>query len=389
MLNMKYRTRIFYSETQKAMMWDRWRQGETLHDIARLFDRHHTSVGNILGRTGGIRPAQRVRSSRVLSLSEREEISRAVIASRSMRSIAASLGRAPSSVSRELRRNGGSDLYRASNADQAAWHRAHRPKRCKLAQNRALARIVAQKLTTLWSPEQIAGWLKCAYPNDESYQVSHETIYRTLFIQTRGALKKELLQHLRRTRAMRRSRSHTQKTDDHGRICNTISISERPPSVEDRAVPGHWEGDLIFGTRNSQIVTLVERKTRYLMLAKVRSKDTQTVIDALVKHARQLPKELYASLTWDRGKEMADHQRFTLATDIKVYFCDPQNPWQRGSNENTNGLLRQYFPKGTDLSAHSQAKLNAVARQLNERPRKTLSFQTPAQRFSQCVASIG
>jgi len=389
MLNMKYRTRTFYSETQKAMMWDRWRQGETLHDIARLFDRHHGSVRGILVQTGGIRPPQRVRSSRVLSLSEREEISRGVIAGRSMRSIAASLGRAPSSISREIRRNGGSEGYRASNADQAAWHQAQRPKRCKLAQNRALARIVAQKLTMLWSPEQIADWLKCAYPNDESYQVSHETIYRTLFIQTRGALKKELLQHLRRTRAMRRSRSHTQKTDNHGRICNTISISERPPSAEDRAVPGHWEGDLIFGTHNSQIVTLVERKTRYLMMAKVRSKDTQTVIDALVKQARQLPKELYSSLTWDRGKEMADHQRFTLATDIKVYFCDPQNPWQRGSNENTNGLLRQYFPKGTDLSAHSQAKLNAVARQLNERPRKTLNFETPAQRFSQCVASNG
>jgi IS30 family transposase len=325
----------------------------------------------------------------VLSLSEREEISRGVIARRSMRSIAASLGRAPSSISREIRRNGGSDGNRASNADQAAWHRAHRPKPCKLAQNRALARIVAQKLTMLWSPEQIAGWLKCAYPNDESYQVSHETIYRTLYIQTRGALKKELLQHLRRTRGMPRSRSHTQKTDNHGRICNTISISERPPSAKDRAVPGHWEGDLIFGTHNSQIVTLVERKTRYLMMTKVRGKDTQTVIDALVKHTRQPPKELYASLTWDRGKEMADHQRFTLATDIKVYFCDPQNPWQRGSNEITNGLLRQYFPKGTDLSRHSQAKLNSVARQLNERPRKTLDYETPAERFSQCVASTG
>jgi len=248
---------------------------------------------------------------------------------------------------------------------------------------------VAQKLKRLWSPEQIAGWLKSTYPGDESYQVSHETIYRTLYIQTRGALKKELLQHLRRTRAMRRSRHHTQKTADHGRICHTIPISERPPSAEDRAVPGHWEGDLIFGTNQSQIVTLVERQTRYVMMAKVNSKDTETVINALVKHAHQLPKQLYASLTWDRGSEMADHRRFTLATDIQVYFCDPQNPWQRGSNENTNGLLRQYFPKGTDLSVHSQAKLNAVARQLNGRPRKTLNFQTPAQRFSQCVASIG
>ena len=248
---------------------------------------------------------------------------------------------------------------------------------------------MAQKLKELWSPEQIAGWLKPTYPDDENYQVSHETIYRSLYIQARGALKKELLQHLRRYRAMCRSRNYTQKTADRGRISNTISISERPPSVEDRAVPGHWEGDLLFGSNNSQIATLVERQTRYVMMAKVNSKDTETVINALVKHARQLPRELYASLTWDRGKEMADHRRFTLATDIKVYFCDPQHPWQRGTNENTNGLLRQYFPKGTDVSVHSQAKLNAVARQLNERPRKTLNFETPAQRFSQCVASIG
>jgi IS30 family transposase len=388
MLKMKYRTRTFYSETQKATMWDRWQQGETLHSIAQLFDRHHNSVRGILAQSGGIRPAQRVRSNRVLSLSEREEISRGVVAGRSMRSIAASLERAPSSISREIRRNGGLDGYRASKADQAAWDQAQRPKICKLARNRTLAGLVARKLKMFWSPAQIAGWLKCTYPDDENYQVSHETIYRTLFIQARGALRKELLQQLRRTRGMRRSRHHTQKTGEHGRITNAISISERPPSVEDRAVPGHWEGDLIFGSKNSQIATLVERHTRYVMMAKVNGKDTETVINALVKHAHQLPKELYTSLTWDRGKEMADHQRFTLATDIKVYFCDPQNPWQRGSNENTNGLLRQYFPKGTDLSVHSQAKLNAVARQLNERPRKTLNFETPAQRFSQCVASI-
>jgi IS30 family transposase len=386
---MKYRPRIYYSESQKAVMWDRWQRGESLHDIAQLFDRGHSSVQRILSEAGGIRPRQRVRSRLALSLSEREEISRGVVAGRSMRSIAASMGRAPSTVSREIGCNGGRQGYRASAADQAAWDQARRPKSCKLARNRALARIVAQKLKMLWSPEQIAGWLKCTYPEDENYQVSQETIYRSLFIQARGALKKELLQHLRRTRVMRRSRHHTQKTDDHGRISNTISISERPPSVEDRAVPGHWEGDLIFGSNNSQIATLVERQTRYVMMAKVNSKDTETVINALVKHARQLPRELYASLTWDRGKEMADHQRFTLATDIKVYFCDPQNPWQRGSNENTNGLLRQYFPKGTDLSVHSQAKLSAVARQLNERPRKTLNFETPAQRFGQCVASIG
>ncbi len=239
-------------------------------------------------------------------------------------------------------------------------------------QNRKLARIVAAKLQRAWSPEQIAGWLKRMYADNENYQVWHETIYRSLFIQARGALKKALMQHLRRTRGIRRSRHHTQKTADHGRITDTISIRERPASAEDRAVPGHWEGDLLCGSHNSQIATLVERQTRYVMLAKVDGQDTETVINALIKHAHKLPRELYRSLTWDRGKEMADHKHFTLATDIKVYFCDPKSPWQRGSNENTNGLLRQYFPKGTDLSVYSQAKLNAVARQMNERPRKTL-----------------
>lgn len=312
-----------------------------------------------------------------------------MVAGHTIRSIAVSLGRAPSTISREIRRNGGRRGYRASEADQTAWDRACRPKSCRLAQNRALARIVAEKLQLEWSPEQIAGWLKRRFPDDERYRVSHETIYRSLFIQARGALKKELLEHLRRMRGMRRSRHHTQKTNDHGRITDTVSISERPAAVEDRAVPGHWEGDLLFGSHNSQIATLVERQTRYVMLAKVDSKDTETVINVLIKHAHSLPRELYQSLTWDRGKEMAEHKRFTLATDIKVYFCDPQNPWQRGSNENANGLLRQYFPKGTDLSVQSQTHLNAVARRLNERPRKTLNYETPAERFAQCVASVG
>ncbi len=318
---------------------------------------------------------------------EREELSRAVVQGHSLCSIANSLGRAPSTLSRELKRNGGPACYRASQAEQSTWDRARRPKVCKLVKHRALARLVTDKLQSAWSPEQIAGWLKRRFPDDEGLQVSHETIYRSLFIQARGALKKELLQHLRRTRAMRRSRHHTQKTDDHGRILNAVSIRERPATVEDRAVPGHWEGDLLFGTMHSQIATLVERHTRYVMLVKVDSKDTEAVITALIKHAHKLPQELYKSLTWDRGKEMADHQRFTLATNVQVYFCDPQSPWPRGSNENTNGLLRQYFPKGTDLSGISQTKLNAVARQLNERPRKTLNFETPAERFSQCAAS--
>ena len=383
------RPRIHYTESQKALMWERWQKGESLQQIARLFDRNHSSIQGILAATGGIRPAPRRRSRLALTLAEREEISRAVVAGHSMRSIAAQLGRAPSTISREIKRNGGQEGYRASQADQAAWDRGCRPKTSKLAQSRALARLVAGKLRLQWSPEQVAGWLKRTYPDDPSRQVSPETIYRSLFIQARGALKKELVAHLRRSRVMRRSRHHTQKTDDHGRITNAVSISERPANVEDRAVPGHWEGDLLFGSKNSQIATLVERQTRYVMLVKVAGKDTETVIDALIRNARKLPDQLYQSLTWDRGKEMADHQRFTLATDIKVYFCDPQNPWQRGSNENTNGLLRQYFPKGTDLSGYSQAKLNAVARRLNERPRKTLNFETPAERFHQTVASIG
>ena len=392
---MKYPARIYYTEADKSLMWDRWQKGESLNSIARHFGRSHSSIQGILARTGGIRPPHRQRSGRALTLAEREEISRGVVAGQSLRSIAMSLGRAPSTMSREINRNGGRQRYRANKADQAAWDRAHRAKTCKLAKNRALALIVAEKLQLEWSPRQIAGWLKYTYPDDENYQVLHETIYLTLFIQARGALKKELIQYLRKPRAMRRSRHHTQKTSDHGRITNTVSIRERPAEAEDRAMPGHWEGDLLCGSNNSQIATLVERHTRYVMLVRLKSKDTKTVINALIKQAHKFtprargPRELYKSLTWDRGSEMADHTRFSLATDIDVYFCDPQSPWQRGSNENTNGLLRQYFPKGMDLSDVHQNRLNAVARQLNERPRETLHFETPAERFNQCVASTG
>ena len=386
---MNYRKRTYYTDSQKALMWERWKAGWTLHQIGHLFDRPHTSIQTILSRTGGIRPPERRRSLAALSLGEREEISRALVTGESIRSIAARLGRAPSTVSRELKRNGGQEGYRATQADSAAWDRALRPKRCKLAKNRVLARTVADKLRLLWSPEQIAGWLKHTYPCDESHQVSHETIYRSLFIQARGALKKELLEHLRRTRGMRRSRQYTQKTAIHGQIADAVSISERPASVEDRAVPGHWEGDLVFGSGSSQIATLVERQTRYVMLVKLDGKDSQTVVNALIKNARKLPQELYKSLTWDRGTEMHGHKRFTMATDIQVYFCDPQSPWQRGSNENTNGLLRQYMPKGIDISGYSQLQLNAIARQLNQRPRKTLGFHTPAEMFSERVALTG
>ena len=386
---MKQRRRIYYTKEQQALMWERWHKGDTLATIAKLFDRGHSAVQGILSRTGGIRPPDRKRSSSALTLSEREHISRGLACGDSMRCIARHLNRAPSTISREINRNGGYDSYRATQADKAAWERASRPKPCKLLLHPKLARLVATKLKANWSPEQIAGWLKDGYPDDEKNQVSHETIYKTLFIQARGALKKELQSYLRTQRAMRRSKHHSIKNEGLGKITNAVSISERPAQVEDRAVPGHWEGDLIAGTNNSYIATLVERHTRYVMLAKIKKKDTKHVIDALIKHAHKLPAELYKSLTWDRGTEMADHQRFTLATDIQVYFCDPQSPWQRGSNENTNRLLRQYFPKKTDLSVHSQATLNKVARELNERPRKTLKYKTPAFMFNQCVASTG
>jgi IS30 family transposase len=303
--------------------------------------------------------------------------------------MAAKLNRSPSTISREIERHGGLVGYRANQADKEAWDSTRRPKACKLACNARLRDAVAEKLKQNWAPEQIAGWLKRENPGDEGNQVSHETIYRTLYIQARGALKKELLQHLRSDRTIRRSIHSSRHGGGRGKIPNAISISERPASVEDRAIPGHWEGDLIAGSNNTYIATLVERHTRYVMLVKVADRKTGTVVPALIKHARKLPGELYKSLTWDRGGEMSSHQQFTLATHVDVYFCDPKSPWQRGSNENTNRLLRQYFPKGTDLSVHSQSKLDAVARQLNERPRKTLNFETPAERFNACVASTG
>lgn len=384
---MARRARLHYTEELKAEIWDKYKRGDSLWSIARSIDRHSSCIYGILSRTGGIRPPERKRSSLALNLSEREEISRGIVSQLSIRTIASQLGRSASTVSREINRNGGLRRYRASQAEQAAWDRAYRPKTCKLATNPKLIPIIEKKLRIHWSPEQIAGWLKMTYPHDESFQVSHETIYRSLFIQARGLLKKELQQFLRSKRTIRRSKYSSLKNDGLGQITNMVSIRERPASVEDRAVPGHWEGDLIVGSNNSYIATLVERHTRYVMLAKVKTKQSEVVINALIKQSKKLPVELYKSLTWDRGSEMADHQRFTLATDIQVYFCDPQSPWQRGSNENTNRLLRQYFPKGTDLSVHSQAKLNAVARQLNERPRKTLDFHTPAERFNECVAS--
>lgn len=386
---MSYRRRIYFTDAQKVEIWDRWQRGESMSSIGRGFDRESSSIYPLLSRTGGIRPPQRRRSRLALSLAEREEISRGLESRLSLRCIARLLQRSPSTISREVKRNGGARQYRAVQSDQSAWARTLRPKLCKLACNRSLCQTVATKLQLNWSPEQIAGWLKREHPEEEYNQVSHETIYRSLFVQTRGVLKKELMQYLRSKRTIRRSLHASLKRDGLGQIKDAVSIRERPACVEDRAVPGHWEGDLIAGSKNSYIATLVERHSRYVMLAKVANKDTDSVISALIKQSQKLPRELYKSLTWDRGKELADHKRFTLATDINVYFCDPQSPWQRGSNENTNRLLRQYLPKGTDLAVHSQTQLNKIARQLNERPRKTLQFETPADRFNACVASTG
>jgi IS30 family transposase len=378
-----------FTAAERSELWDRWQRGESLKAIGRAFGKPSSSIyAHVLPR-GGIRPALRRRSRLALTLIERETISRGLAVDRSARCIARQLGRAPSTVSREINRNGGRDRYRAAGADRRAWARARRPKRCKLARYGWLRHLVAGKLRLQWSPEQIAGWLKRRHLREERYQVSHETIYRSLFVQARGVLKKELMSHLRSQRRMRRPGPKKWQGDARGQIKDMVSIRERPACVEDRAVPGHWEGDLLTGPNNSYIATLVERHTRYVMLVKVANKDTQTVISALIKQCKKLPGELKKSLTWDRGKELMNHRLFSLATDIDVYFCDPRSPWQRGSNENTNGLLRQYFPKGTDLSVYSQAQLNKVARQLNDRPRKTLGFETPAERFNACVASTG
>jgi IS30 family transposase len=377
------------SAEQKADIWHRWKAGESLHEIGRVFDKDHGSIHFLLSQHGGIAPAIRRRSQRTLTLAEREAISRGIASGSSIREIARGLQRAASTVSREVARHGGRPVYRASEADHQAWKSALRPKTCLLATQVKLRTIVARKLILDWSPEQISGWLKRRYPRNESMRVSHETIYRSLFIQARGVLKKELMQHLRSKQLIRRSVHARAGGQSRGQIVDAISISERPAEIEDRAIPGHWEGDLLSGTGNSHIATLVERHSRFTLLVKVPSKDTATVVDALTRQVRKLPASLRRSLTWDRGLEMAKHKSFTVATKVNVYFCDPQSPWQRGTNENTNGLLRQYFPRKSDLSAYSQADLDKVAQRLNQRPRKTLGFETPASKLQASVASTG
>jgi IS30 family transposase len=374
-----------FSPVQRAALWQGWKSGLSLAEIARGLDRRVCTVFQVIRREGGYAPKPRCRALRALRCAEREEISRGLAAELSIREIARKLGRSASTISREVRRNGGRWAYRAAQADARAWKTARRPQQCLLACRPRLKRWVAEKLQRNWSPRQITVGLERAFPDDAFMRVSHETIYRSLFVQARGVLKEELIGHLRRASFMRRARKATPQAQPS--IVEGISIHERPAEVEDRAVPGHWEGDLLMGGLSSQIATLVERHSRFVMLIKIDSKETATVTRAIARKIRQLPAELRRSLTWDRGSEMAAHKDFTVATDVQVYFCDPRSPWQRGSNENTNGLLRQYFPKGQDVSGYSQGQLNQIARRLNERPRETLKWATPLEALKATVAS--
>jgi IS30 family transposase len=374
------------SPEQRAETWCRWKAGHGVKHIGRALGFDHGSIRRVLIQRGGIAPSVRKRAGSALTLAEREDISRGIASGATFRSIAERLGRAPSTVSREVARHGGRDRYRAARADDLAWQSALRPKECLLARNPTLCEIVASRLALEWSPEQISGWLKDEFPHDASLRVSHETIYRSLFIQARGVLKKELMDHLRSGRRLRRANKADAEEERRGKIADAISIRQRPAEVEDRAVPGHWEGDLLSGSKNSHIVTLVERHSRFTSLIKVPNKETATVVAALTRQIRTLPAALRRSLTWDRGHEMAKHKAFSVATNVNVYFCDPHSPWQRGTNENTNRLLRQYFPRGTDLSRYSQSDLDEVALRLNQRPRETLGFKTPAYKLQASVA---
>ena len=379
------RPRLSWAE--KNELWQRWRRGESQSEIARALHRVSSCVYNAVVAEGGVAPRPRHRASRALSGQEREEISRGLAHGESLRAIGRRLRRAASTISREVDRNGGRAWYRAAAADRRAWRQAARPQRCRLARHWRLRQVVATKLACRWSPQQIAGWLRQTFPSDPDMQVSHETIYRSLFVQSRGVLKRALVQHLRRPRRLRRARAATSRP--RSRILDAVSIRDRPAEVADRAVPGHWEGDLVTGANCSNIVTLVERQSRFVMLRRLPNKESATVVDALARCVRRLPDGLMKSVTWDRGTELAAHRTFTVATDVQVFFCDPYSPWQRGSNENTNGLLRQYLPRGTDLSTLTQRQLDAIARQLNTRPRLTLGFQTPADKLALIVASTG
>jgi IS30 family transposase len=378
------------SWSQRNELWRRWRAGESLTDIAQALQRDHSRIFHIVEAEGGIAPAPRRRSRLALSLAEREEVSRGIASGATAHAIARRLGRAPSTICREIQRHGGRARYRARRAERRAWARTRRPKPCRLATHPRLRHAVATQLACQWSPQQIAGWLRTTFRSDPDMQVSHETIYRSLFVQSRGVLKRELLAHLRWQRRFRHARAAARVGHHRGRIVDAVSIRARPADADDRAGPGHWEGDLLIGGgKASQVATLVERQSRYVVLVRMPRKDAASVARALARRVRRLPEGLRRSLTWDRGSELAQHQAFTLATQVRVYFCDPQSPWQRGSNENTNGLLRQYLPKGTDLSPYTQAQLDAIAHRLNTRPRLTLGYQTPAAKLAEIIASTG
>lgn len=380
--------RLHPDQAEMAEFWKLWKTGKTARAIARALNRRDGTIHGWLSKAGGLAPRTPKRSALALTPQEREEISRGLSIGESMRAIARRIGRSPSTVSREIQRNGGVNRYRATRAEGCAWTRAKRPQNCALQRNPALAKLVADKLLLRWAPQQIAGWLRREFPHDRGMNVSHETIYRTLFVQTRGALRKELTSYLRKRTVMRRPKSAVDAAVRF-HLRDAVHISQRPAEAQDRAVPGHWEGDLLFGGLHSFIATLVERRSRYAMLVKVAGKDSESVVSALTRHVQQLPRELMKTLTWDRGSEMALHRKFSIATDVQVYFCDPASPWQRGTNENTNGLLRQYFPKGMDLTDVSQAQLNRVAAELNGRPRMTLGYATPAEVLFQTVALTG
>lgn len=380
---------MVFSDLEQSLIWQRWKEGILFPRIAEELGRNREAVSYFVIRRGGIAPQARRRHRMALKAPEREEISRGIAVGLSYRAIARELGRAPSSISREIHRNGGRQHYRAQTADSGAWSRARRPKICLLARNQRLREVVSSKLEDDWAPEQISHWLLKTYPDEPLMHVSHETIYRTLYVQARGALKKELSAHLRRSKGYRRNPTPHGVDDGRGRMVDAVPISMRPPEADDRAVPGHWEGDMLAGGRNSQIATLVERKSRFVILVRLKERDTVIVTKALADRIQKLPQHLKRSLTWDRGREMAQHKAFTVATNVQVYFCDPQSPWQRGSNENTNGLLRQYFPKGMDVSNVTQQELDQVALKLNTRPRETLNWETPAEVLAVTVAPTG
>jgi len=379
-----------FSAEDRETIWNMREAGVPVKRIAKHLGRQNSSLRMFIADHGGTRPTGRERSELRLSLEEREEISRGLAAGLSIRAIAAGLERSPSTVCREVNANGGRRKYRALQADRGAQKRALRPRRAKLSQCRRLRGTVERKLEALWSPQQISAWLAETYPDNPEMQVSHETIYQSLFVQSRGALRKELHACLRTGRAMRRAKAYTKGGVGQGQLSNMVMISERPAEVKDRAVPGHWEGDLIFGKRMTTIGTLVERHSRYLILLKLpNGHGAEAVRKAMTKRILTLPAQLRRSITWDQGKEMAEHVQFTVDTGVQIYFCDPKSPWQRGSNENTNGLLRQYLPRSSDLSQCTQRELDAIARSLNTRPRQTLGWMTPSKAFADAVALTG